>query len=145
YFDMLVQSQNPSVSGLGFFEDGVSLPYTIAFQNSVATVTFEQPLFFENVYTMSYVDNAEITSIYGGYLDAFSLVTIQNNLKPTPSAVRSADGTPAADLAYYRGEMQFEANTDEGGGEHVACIGKNDVYRYLVECPTAGDYTITMG
>ncbi|NLK80946.1 MAG: carbohydrate-binding protein [Bacteroidales bacterium] len=144
YFDMLVQTQNSDVSGLEFFENGVSIPYTIKFQSSVATVRFEQPLFFENTYTMSYYDNAEIMSLYGGYLDGFTDVIIQNNLNPTPASTLIPATIQAENFAYYKGNMQLEASNDEGSGEHVAFIGKNDIYAYYIECATAGDYTITM-
>lgn len=110
--------------------------------NNVVTYTVELPLFKENEYTLSYVDNNNVVSVFNGYLDAFSNRVITNNLKSTPDYITIPSIVEAENYCYHSSKSVLETNTDGASGQHVGFINANDRFGYYIDVPESKNYTI---
>ena len=135
--------QNPldDTSVFKIYANGVSIDiedaYTdpensrIIYLQSVQTLRFDQSL------QVSYI-SGQIESTDGTSLNYFELEPVINTL----DVLHSIPGKIEAEDFVYNEGIQLESTTDNGGGQNIAFLDRNDFCDYLVEVKTAGDYIL---
>lgn len=135
---------NHDNSGFIIKKDSEPISYSISSSHNIITFTLDEPLFKEYTYTISYIDNNFITTGFGGFLDGFITMPIENNLNPTPAPKAIPGIIQAQDLSYFKGNIQFETTSDISGDYHIGFITRDNIFGYTIDCQQAGVYTISL-
>lgn len=148
YVDSRLQATDFNSVGFTLNKDGASIPFTATYAVQRITISVPQPLFKENVYTLSYTDNSGVQTIFGGFLNSIDNAPITNRLKTTPgvTTVTTSGITKiqSEDYAYHKSTSKLEICSDVDAGSHVGFIGDNNRFGYNVTVQTAGTYTILL-
>ena len=148
YVNSRLQTTDYNTVGFTLNKDGVSIPFTAVYALQNITISVPQPLFKENVYTLSYTDNSGVQTIFGGYLNSIDNAPIINRLKTTPdvTTVTTTGITKieSEDYTYHKSSSILESCSDVGGGYHLGFVSDNNRFAYNVNVQTAGKYTITL-
>jgi len=144
YFNKDVIIEDLLQTGFVFKENGTEIPVTFALTKNELRVSSETPMLQENTYTMDYIDNGNVQSLHGGYLDAIVDYAITNSLTVTPSAIELPARIEAEGYSYIKGAIQLETTSDVDGDVHIGFIGNDYLFAYNVNCTNAQTYTLSL-
>lgn len=103
----------------------------IIYLQSVQTMRFDQSL------QVSYT-SGQIKSTDGTNLNYFEMEPVINTL----DKILSIPGKIEAEDFLYQEGIQLESTTDDGGGQNIAFLDRNDYCDYSVEVTSTGDYIL---